>query len=403
MSGNKIATLALAVAAVSQGQLAMAEAATIGDALAGGKAYGDFRMRVEMVDQDNALKDAEAATIRTRLGYTTAAYEGVTMTLEMEDSRSVLGQDDFNSTQNGKGQYSVVADPDHTELDQAFLSYGTDDFSMKLGRQVITLDNHRFVGHVGWRQDRQTFDALTLGYTGVDSLSVSYSFVDKRNRIFAEAADVDSRDHLLNIGLSTPVGKVTAYGYLLEDEDATNNALDTYGLRFAGNSKQDDLNFLYQLEYAKQSNESGTSDFDTDYMLAEAGLGVSGITVKLGYEVLGSDDGNKGFATPLATLHKFNGWADQFLGTPNQGLEDMYVSVGGKLAGGAWLVAYHDFSANESTATIDDLGSEVDLLYKRKFAKYYNAGIKYAAYSAGDAAAGKVDTDKLWLWVGASF
>jgi hypothetical protein len=35
--------------------------------------------------------------------------------------------------------------------------------SGKIGRQVITMDNHRFVGHVGWRQDRQTFDALTLG------------------------------------------------------------------------------------------------------------------------------------------------------------------------------------------------------------------------------------------------
>ena len=28
--------------------------------------------------------------------------------------------------------------------------------------------------------------------------------------------------------------------------------------------------------------------------------------------------------TPLATLHKFNGWADLFLTTPNAGLEDAY-------------------------------------------------------------------------------
>ena len=403
MRSTRIASFAVAIAAISQGHGALAEEGSFGDALAGGKAYGDIRMRVELVDQDNALKDAEAATVRTRLGYTTADFEGFTMTLEMEDSRGVLALDDFNSTQNGKGTYSVVADPDHTELDQAFVKYGSGDFTAKLGRQVITLDNHRFVGHVGWRQDRQTFDALNLSYSGIENLSLSYSFVDKRNRIFAEAADVDSRDHLLNAALSTPVGKVSAYAYLLEDEDATANALDTYGLRLAGSQKQDDLNLLYQLEYATQSNENGASDFDTDYTLAEAGIGVSGITVKLGYEVLGSDDGNKGFATPLATLHKFNGWADQFLGTPNQGLEDMYLSVGGKLAGGAWLIAYHDFSADESSATVDDLGSEIDLLYKRKFAKYYNAGIKYAAYSAGDAGAGKVDTDKLWLWVGASF
>ncbi len=403
MSVNKVTALGLAIAAFSQIPGAYAEAETFGEALSGGEAYGDFRMRVELVDQDNALKDAKAATLRTRLGYTTGAYEGVKLTLEMEDSRSVLAVDDFNSTQNGKAQYSVVADPDHTELDQAYLSFGSDDLSVKAGRQVITLDNHRFVGHVGWRQDRQTFDALSLSYTGLDNLAISYSFIDQRNRIFAEAGDIDSRDHLLNAAFTSSLGKLSAYAYLLENEDATDNALDTYGLRFAGKTKSDDITFLYQLEYATQSNESAGTEFDTDYMLVEGGIGISGVTLKLGHEVLGSDDGNKGFATPLATLHKFNGWADQFLGTPNQGLEDTYISVGGKLAGGAWLLAYHDFSANESSASVDDLGSEIDLLYKRKFADYYNAGIKYAAYSAGDAGAGKVDTDKLWLWVGASF
>jgi len=36
-------------------------------------------------------------------------------------------------------------------------------------------------------------------------------------------------------------------------------------------------------------------------------------------------------------------------------------------------------------------------------AKTYSAGIKYAAYSAGDVGAGKVDTDKLWVWLGLKF
>ena len=49
---------------------------------------------------------------------------------------------------------------------------------------------------------------------------------------------------------------------------------------------------------------------------------------------------------------------------------------------------------------VDDLGDEIDFLYAKKFGKHYNAGIKYAQYSAGDIL---VDTDKLWVWVGASF
>ena len=115
------------------------------------------------------------------------------------------------------------------------------------------------------------------------------------------------------------------------------------------------------------------------------------------------EEGLGGFATPLATLHKFNGWADQFLATPAQGLKDAYVSVSGKLAGGAWAVVYHDYEADEDTATIDDFGDEINISYAKKFGKHYSAGIKYAAYDAGDTATGKVDTDKLWVWVGFSF
>jgi hypothetical protein len=152
-----------------------------------------------------------------------------------------------------------------------------------------------------------------------------------------------------------------------------------------------------------QEVEAGASDFDADYYSLTAGLGFKGITVALGYEVLGSDSGNYGFSTPLATLHVFNGWADQFLSTPVNGLEDTSVTVKGGLAGGKWVIAYHDYSADEPTSAIDDLGDEWGIAYNRSFADHYSAGVKYAMYSAGDSAAGKVDTNKLWLTLGASF
>jgi hypothetical protein len=116
--------------------------------------------------------------------------------------------------------------------------------------------------------------------------------------------------------------------------------------------------------------------------------------------VLGSDEGAFGFSTPLATLHKFNGWSDQFLGTPAQGLVDTSVSFSGKALGGGWQVIYHNFEADNMSDSVDDLGSEMNVSYVKKYAKYYSAGIKYAAYSAGDI---KVDADKLWVWVGAKF
>ena len=48
----------------------------------------------------------------------------------------------------------------------------------------------------------------------------------------------------------------------------------------------DDVKFLYHVEYATQSIEDSGVDFDTDYMFVEGGIAISGITAKVGYEVL---------------------------------------------------------------------------------------------------------------------
>jgi len=376
---------------------------TLYDALSSGSVSGNVRLRYESVDQDNALEDATALTIRTRLGYTSGSYHGVTGVLEFEDSRSVLGEDDFNDTLGKNTNYSVIPDPETTEVDQAYLQYSAYDVTARFGRQVITYDNQRFIGHVGWRQDRQTFDALRLTYAPEGPLSLGYAFLNQRNRIFAEAGDLPANDHLLNLGYQTAFGKLSSYAYLLEVDEGLDNSLDTYGLRFAGSRELELMKLIYAAEYATQKAESGSTDFDANYYSVTAGIGVSGVNVVLGYDVLGSDDGNYGFSTPLALLHAFNGWADQFLSTPANGLKDLSVSVNGSLAGGKWAIAYHDYAADESTPGIDDLGDEFNLAYNRGFAGHYTAGVKYATYFAGDSASGKVDTQKLWLTLGATF
>ena len=234
----------------------------------------------------------------------------------------------------------------------------------------------------------------------IDGLSVDLSYLWKRNRIFAETEDADSDDVLINVSYVTPVGKLVAYGYALDD-DTRDEESDTLGVRFTGQSDS----FSYTLEAASQEITDSGVDFDTEYLFAEGGLDLSGVSLKLGYELLGSDDGDASFTTPLATLHKFNGWADVFLGgsfdpvVMPDGLEDVYISVSYKLAEYNLSAIYHEFSSDEGS---DDYGSEIDLQASRNFGKYYNGGIKYASYSDdGFNAAG--DVDKLWVWVGMSF
>jgi hypothetical protein len=389
-------SLALIATSIISAPFAFASDSDLASALTDGKLSANFNLRYENVEQDNAAKDADAFTLRTRLNYTTGAFNGFSVAVEVENSTALV--DDYKDAIGNGNEFSVVADPDHTELDQGYVAYKNDKFSGKIGRQVIVMDNHRFVGHVGWRQDRQTFDALTLGYQLSEATKVSYAYLSKRNRIFSDEKDVDAKDHLLNISHKLSTGKLTGYAYLLEEDKIGGAEINTFGIRYAGATKLGGNKVTYSAEFAQQDND--TADKSATYMAFEAGTKLASLNFTAGYELLGSDNGEYGFATPLATLHKFNGWSDQFLGTPAQGLQDIYVSVGGKLAGGSWKIVAHDFSADESSNDVDDLGSEIDAVYAKAINKTFKAGIKYATYNAGDT---KVDTDKVWVWLEAKF
>lgn len=378
---------------------AIAAADSFTDALTGGTPKLDLRLRYENVDQNNALDSADALTLRTRLGYETGKFNGFSAYVEMENV-TAIGDDSYNSTQNGKSQYSVVVDPQGTEVNQSYLDYsGFQDTLLRGGRQRIILDNARFVGNVGWRQNEQTYTAASVSNTSLADTTLFYAYLDEIKGINGLATDVHA--HLLNAryeGLA--FGKLTGYGYLIDYVDAPLLSQQTWGVRLDGSSELSGFKLLYSAELAKQSDYAdGNSNIDADYRLLELGATVSGVTGKVGYELLGADSAFS-FETPLATRHAFNGWADIFLNTPDgQGLEDVYVSLGGMLSGVKLLAVYHDFSADRGGA---DFGSELDLLATKKFGKQYDAGIKYASFDA-DSASSYVDTDKFWLWGGMSF
>lgn len=395
---SSLLSTAIAAVLVSGGVNAAPEDIT--QAITEGTAFGDLRLRYENVEAGTV--DADALMLRTRIGYKTQTYEGFSALVEFEDAREVAGieeSDDNNAPAN------AILDAEMTELDQGFLQYKNDMVTAKLGRQVIALDGQRHVGHVGWRQDRQTYDAARVIVKPLEDLTVDASYVYRVNRIntpiFADVRDASHK--LLNISYASPIGKIAAYNYELSAENSgpSWDETSTIGASLTG-KMGDDIKFLYALEYAQQDNK--TANVDTDYKFVELGASIEGITAKLGYEVLGSDEGKKAFSTPLATVHKFAGWADVFaapslFGTVGggDGLEDKYLSVSGKVAGVKLAAVYHDFESDEAGA---DLGDELDLLVAKKFNKTYSAGLKYADYSAPT---GGTDKTVMWAWVGMKF
>ncbi|WP_369984029.1 hypothetical protein [Thalassolituus sp.] len=355
-----------------------------------GNIYADVKVRYESNDSDNALDTATGLITDAAIGFESKDYEGFKALVEYEIVEPII--DDYNAF-GSNPEYNVIADPETREWNRAQISYSKDGVGAVVGRQRIILDDSRFVGNVGWRANEVTFDAVTATYKK-DGLSVFAGFIDQRN--FLNGTDQDQSDLLLNVGYKIGTGKLSGFAYMLENDDSEATR-DTYGVRYAGSSMAGDTKVIYSGSFATQTFESGSTEFDATYLALEAGAVVSGVTLALGNETLGSDDGNYGFTFDYGTNHKFNGWADKFLGTPAVGLSDTYVKAAGK-AGGVKLVGfYHTFSAVEGS---DDLGSELDLLAVKKLDDTFTVGAKAAFYTAGDTG---VDTTKMWAWVQAKF
>jgi hypothetical protein len=390
----------------------------------------DFRMRYEGVNDDSAtLDDAEALTLRTRMMYESGAYKDFAIGLEMDDVTSLMGED-YDDSVNKQTGYLQIIDPESTWVNQAWLSYaGIPDTKVKLGRQRIAFDNERFIGSVGFRQHDQTFDAITFTNKSLPGATLSYDYLNSVHRIFSDenkkAGEYQMDTHVINAKYEGFKGlTLSTYAYLMDfsDQDAASWLFsnDTYGARLVGKHSFGDETLKYAAEYATQTEAyDNPIDYSADYFLGEIGYGNTAITGTLGYEVLGADDDAsviktgagtaKGFQTPLGTLHKFQGWADQFLGggTGNiaTGIKDMYVNVDGLAYGLNWSVNYHEYDAYNDMPKVDSLGSEWGASLEKKWGNY-SVGLKYASYNADDSENLPVkimDKDKIWLTMQAAF
>jgi len=422
MKRNTLGLLSAAAVLITSAPFALAdEAASLGDAITSGKAGVNVRARYENVDQDNISEKADALTARLRLNYQTGQWNGLSGFAEFDHVFHVL--DDFNSgagTSPNRGQYPVVADPEGSDLNQLYIDYApTDDFKARAGRQRILLDNQRYVGHVGWRQNEQTYDALTLSTTAIAKTKLQYSYIANVRRIFGErvvAGSDKSNHHLLNAKITlNDSWSLTPYYYLLDyDFTAPEDLLDpwdpnewrkatsstgTAGIRIAGNVKAGDSKIALVGEFATQSDAGDSPlSYDADYLHASALWSMdNGLSLGLAYESLGSDGGLFSFRTPLATLHAFQGWADKFLTTPPGGIEDLYATV--KFKAGKWNLTgvYHDFSVETGSG---DYGSEFDLSAGTKLTENYGILFKGAFFSSDSLIP---DTNKFWIMFTANY
>jgi len=303
----------------------------------------DARLRYEHVEQDGLPQDSDAVTVRLRTGV--QATLGSWSALVQAQGNLAILPDYFDGLHGPATLRPLIADPDSVAIYRAQLRYTTSGAAITAGRQVIQLDDERFVGAAQIRNNGQTFDAVRAELTPVKGLKADVSYIWSVRTVNgiegrgARPTAIGGDTVLAKLGWDSPVGKLTGFAYLIdEDEVAVQNyrlSSQTYGGRLAGTRAIGTAKLAYQLSYARQSDyHRNPNRYAANYWLADLSLDLNGPKLGGGYEVLGAGSGASAgnayasFQTPLSSVFKFQGWADKFTTTPADGIRDAYASAG---------------------------------------------------------------------------
>jgi hypothetical protein len=368
----------------------------------------DLRVRYENVDQDDLSEAASALTTRIRPGVTVASGPWSAL-IEGEATAALI--DRYNSGTNEKLQYPLVVDPENFELNRVQIRYANSKgVTATVGRQLLELADQRFVGSSNFRQNQQTFDAARVQAGKAKGLfaDVTYSWSAQTvngTKGRGPRQQAVSGDNVFALaGFRSDHATLTAFAYLVDQNEllVQNYRLSsqTYGMRLSGSVPlRGGGKLSYVASAAKQSDyHRNPNDYSAGYWQGELTFASAPFTIGAGYEVLGADKGASltSVQTPLASLFKFNGWADKFTTTPPDGLRDLYASAGygWKAIGPADAVdlsiIYHRFDADRIGI---DYGEEWDMLASAKL-RGVTLSARYAHYETKGFA---TDTEKLWL------
>ncbi len=404
-----MAAVPLLVSGLSVSASAAEEGISIFDDM---KFKGEIRPRYEFVDDGNsATANANAITARTKLQLQAKLFgvEGLSSDIGIISVNNFGAHyynpaDGHNYTDDDGKPYAKVVDPQFAMISNADINYKTGKTLLHAGRSQVNLDNQRFIGTVGWRQLERSYDTVFVADNSVENLNVLAAWVYGYQGVKAgETTDTNSVLLHASYKISDPL-TITVYDYMLA------SIHDTYGAALTGKTEVSGAKLDYRVEGALQSDPTmtihGNDNVKADayYMNFDLGADISGVLLGANYELLSghklTETDKTAFTTPLATGHKFNGWADKFLSTPAMGLQDMNVRIGYKAKGfGKVLAVYHQFVGDTKRSGENDLGNEIDVLYANAVpgVKDLKLLLKGAMYNGGKVTGYTNDVQKYWV------
>lgn len=388
---------------------------------------GEFRPRTEYRHGfGNFLPEGEnagtATSTRSRLN---AKYytEDYTFYLSLQDVM-VWGENRQLKTEDSNNSFAIFEAWASIKLGEGF--------STKIGRQIISYDDQRILGAVGWAQQSRSHDAALLKYNkNKFSMDLGLAF----NQDFSHPTGFNSVSTTYNttgffsyktmqfLHLSQQYNNISASLLLLNNGfqnfdidgngDGVSN-LQTIGTHLSYKKGSFGSTFNAYLQTGERQGSAKVSGahllgLDINYAATDK------IKFGIGAELFSGNNANttdkiEAFFPLYGTNHKFNGFMDYFYvgnHANSIGLIDLHASANIKTGEKSNLmVKLLNFSGEQKLPSGEkSLGSEIDLMYNQNF-KGYNIKLGYShlfpsdgMYELKGTTKANTESGENWAWV----
>jgi hypothetical protein len=372
------------------------------DALRNGRFTLELRPRWNRIEESDKAETTSGGTVRAVAGFRSAPFEGWRAVIEGIHTDTFAKHFNDDTAQFATSPYPLLPDPRYTGLNQAYIDYAAELFSVRAGQQVVRLDNQRWVSDNDFRQIPQLFDGVSGRYTPIGNVELAAAYFDRLRDTSGDLQDL--RLTLAHAGWNPwPGHALAAYGVWHDQPQNgaftgfANNSYRVAGVRAEGSIKLSrGIDVLYTADGARQKPYAGGNALiDASYWRLGAGLAGAAWTLRYDTERKGSNGGRYGVQMPLTDFYGFNGWTLHFFNTPAQGLRDRWVT--GRYAVGDFTL-YGEAHKFRSDFGNIDFGREVDLGLTYTWSELLAVRLQHARYDPGS---GTPDASirKTWLTV----
>jgi len=349
----------------------------------------ELRPRYNHIEESDKPEVTTGGTVRILAGYASAPIEAM-MRIVLEGIHADHIDPHFNDDGNNfaSSPYPLLPDPNYTGINQAYIDFtGIESARVRAGRQVVRMDNQRWVSDNNFRQIPQVFDGVSVRYGTPFGVELYGAY-------FAQVRDTSGHESDLNLTLMhaawnpLPGHAVVAYGYFHDQPSNgaftgfANNSYRVAGVRAEGTAfRAGEFDFPYEAEIAWQRPYAGgDSRIDARYWRLGGGAGWRQSVLRYDYEVKGSNGGAYGVQMPLTDFYAFNGWTLHFFNTPRQGLRDGWITLKAAWREVTFYGESHRFRSDYGSI---DFGKELDVGLTYPWNENMTLRLQHARYDPG--------------------